>query len=730
MIQGEHNSDERKSRLTQFCRKNRLDDPGLQQTLSQLICPDANQSTTLDADQRGQQLDALAELVGHFSQQQPLILVVEDLHWIDASTREFVQRLIYRCHSGRLAMVATTRDCPDWLTPQLAESAHIRLEPMAETDSSTLIDQLSQSQPLDSKTKRRIIEHSQGSPLYLEELTRTVLEMGFKSQHEMGSTSEHTEIPLPTTLQDSLRARLDQLGPDAVVAQFMAVLGRRFSQSLLLNCAPFDEQQLYRTLAQLQQQQILIRHQGSGDPVFEFRHMLLRQSAYESILNSERKRYHRHIADRIQTRLPHLVRSSPQLLASHYTQAEAPRQAIDYHRQAAAQAVNDWAHQEAANQLQKALTLSHQLADEKARRQTELQLLLELSGSLRLLERADEGIALLERALLLAEQIGDDRALAQIHNLYGNLCFGRSDAEACRQHHRQAIEHARQSNAIEHQAKALSGLGDAHLLDGTLLSAHNAYDACIEHCQHHQLDAPIAINLTLRGHIRLYLNRLDESANDIEQAIALAQQRQDLRTEMISRGSCLAKTLCEQGRYSEADKQLIQALQQARKLQIPRFETLYLLFQIRTKRFLDQSPETLNALALQAIELARRQAFHYNGAIVFGAAALVSRDLNELQRRLEQGAELLTEQAASQNFLWFLRDAIEVCLRWSLFDQARAYADRLATHTHKEPAPWSDLYIELAQHAEADSAVRERLADSYQAQGMVAAAQLLRTLGG
>ena len=686
------------------------------------------------AEQRVATREAFIELIRVCSQNKPMLIAVEDAHWIDSSTEEFLASLAQQIEQMPVVLIITSRTPLTLLPAQGVPLVRLPLPPLPEPVLSQLVDAIAADRELPDSIRQQILQRCDGSPLYVEELTKTVIEQQL-SAAESGKSSplgadENPVFQVPSSLHDSLRSRLDRLGETKETAQFVSVLGRQFSYRLILATTPFSVSATDQALADLIAADLLVCT-GSGDRRgYAFRHMMLQEVAYQSLLNRTRRGHHRRIATAIREQFADMVVSAPEVIALHYEAAGMIEQAVAHWQQAGRNASAAWAHVEAVNNYSRAIRLlelpSNQVGEGVSPpaelQRIELALRLDLVRSLRILERIAEGLEQLQLAERIALRLQHQQALAEIYNLTGNLYFSRGDIDGCLSNHQAAIDAARESCSVVGEIQALSGIGDANLLLGHAATAENAFDRCVTLCRRQplavderqteassdfsnvcndpspmSLDRYVAPNLSLRGHVRLYLNRLQESEQDVLEAIALATLNQDLRTEMVARGSCLAKTLCESGRFQDAREHSKQALEVARKLGVLRFEALYLLFVARSYYNSDSSKLAVE-YADQAIDIARSTGFLYVGAIAYGIKALVMKQgQKERLQVLAAGEELLASNTMSQNYFWFLRDAIEVSLIEQSWQQAGHYADLLQQYTKRQPLPWSDCYIEIAR---------------------------------
>lgn len=724
------NSNSKPSRLLALLQAQGIEDQVLQQRLmATLLSGGSSPANVPSEDQRSATCAAFIEVVRQFCRRKPMLIAVEDVHWIDSSTAEFLSQLALQLRQLPVVLVLTSRTPLAWLPQQLPSLVQLQLAPLPDRVLSELIDAIDDQNRISDSIRRQILQRSDGSPLYVEELVKSVLEQQqeqTQADEEQGSQGGSgglnpdrvSAITVPASLHDSLRARLDRLGAAKDVAQFVAVLGRQFSYRLIRASCPFDPEQIEQALSALVAAQLLIVT-GTGERSgFAFRHTMLQEVAYQSLLNRTRRLHHRRIAEAIGQHFAEMVATTPEVIASHHEAAGDTDLAIQYWHQAGLNAAASWAHAEAVNHITRAIGLLEPLSPAQRssaeRLAVELKLRIDLVRSLRIIERGADGLEQLRLALVIAQQLQCDHEQAVIHNLAGNLRFSKGDIDGCLASHRAAIGSARAAGSVVDEVQALSGLGDANLLRGRAITAENAFDRCLQlyrslpESEQAESGRIIAPNLSLRGHLRLYLNRLAESEQDVCEAIELAVQTQDRRAEMVARGSCLAKTLCEQGRYADARQHLQRALEIAQEMGVLRFESLYLLFIARTccqssepdteaQEESAEQPVSALALAEQAIEIAGRIDFGYVGAIAYGAKALALQDPQQRMDALLQGERRLASNNLSQNYFWFLRDAIEVSLVDSHWDQAQHYADLLQDYTAEQPLPWSDCYIDIAR---------------------------------
>ena len=328
--------------------------------------------------QRQKNLTAAAlirQLLG-LAQTQPMLFVFEDVHWIDPTTLELLNRVIEPINKARVLFLVTFR--PEFFPPWLDQSnvTMLRLNRLGRDQARAIVVDIAGDKGLPADIYEQIISKTDGVPLFVEELTKTVLESAelddAGDQHlKVGALSPSA---IPTTLYDSLMARLDRLAPIKEIAQIAAVLGREFSYGLLASVAPASEPLLRGALAQLTAAELIFGRGEPPDATYVFKHALVQDAAYASLLRGRRQQLHSQIADVLKDKFPDTVETQPELIAHHLAQAGLGRQAIDYLRKAGQRAIERSANEEAIGHLERALELLQQLPDNSEHRQLALEL--------------------------------------------------------------------------------------------------------------------------------------------------------------------------------------------------------------------------------------------------------------------------------------------------------------------------------------------------------------------
>jgi predicted ATPase len=272
--------------------------------------------------------------------------------------------------------------------------------------------------PVPTEVLAQVVAKTDGIPLFVEELVKTILEAGLV-QEDAGRyvlTGPLPPLAIPATLQDALMARLDRLAVVKDVAQLSAVLGREFPYELLLAVARLDEMTLQQALAQLVGAELLYQRGVPSQATYIFKHALIQDTAYQSLLRSTRQQYHQRIAQVLTTRFPETVERQPEVAAHHYTEAGLNNEAIDYWQRAGQQALQRSAYAEAMSHLTRALDLLTTLPESRARSQQELVVQMTLGIALRATkgQAAPEVEQLYTHAYELCERVGEPLQLFRV----------------------------------------------------------------------------------------------------------------------------------------------------------------------------------------------------------------------------------------------------------------------------------------------------------------------------
>ncbi|MBI3250100.1 MAG: AAA family ATPase [Deltaproteobacteria bacterium] len=300
----------------------------------------------------------------------------EDLHWADPSTLEFLQLLIEQVPTARLYVLLTFR--PEFISPWGARShlSYLTLNRLGRNQISHMVENVASGKTLRADLLQQIIAKTDGVPLFVEELTKSVIE-------SVGAThASPQQLAIPATLHDSLMARLDRLGPAREIAQLGAVIGREFSYELIHALSPLAEDDLQKSLNRLLEAELIHQRGLLPQARYIFKHALVQDAAYQSLLKSTRQQYHQQIAQVLEERFAEIKATQPELLAHHYTEAGLIEQAIPYWQQAGQQAAQRSANTEAFSHLTKGLKLLQTTPDSSDHVRQEITLQLALGNIL------------------------------------------------------------------------------------------------------------------------------------------------------------------------------------------------------------------------------------------------------------------------------------------------------------------------------------------------------------
>jgi class 3 adenylate cyclase/predicted ATPase len=330
--------------------------------------------------QKQRTIEIVLDLLRAQATARPLLLLVEDLHWIDASSLELLTLLVDQVATASICVLLTAR--PTFHPPWAARShtTHVTLARLPRRQTEQMVLGVAANRPLPADVLQHVVTGSDGVPLFAEELTKTILESGLlrdrDGRYEL--TAPLGSLAIPATLHDSLMARLDRLPEAKPVAQLAATIGREFSYALLRAVSPLSEAALTQELARLVDAELLYQRGLPPSAQYTFKHALIQEAAYQSLLRSTRQQSHRRIVGVLAEQFPEIGESHPELMAHHYSEAGLVAEAIPYWQRAGESAVRRSAHSEATAHLQRGLALVSALPPSPERARLELGLLMAL----------------------------------------------------------------------------------------------------------------------------------------------------------------------------------------------------------------------------------------------------------------------------------------------------------------------------------------------------------------
>jgi predicted ATPase len=330
------------------------------------LSPQRKKQTTLDALIR--QLEGLAR-------QQPVVMVFEDAHWIDSTSRELLDLIVERVRSLPVLLIVTFRPefQPPWTgQPQVTMLALNRLD---RHDRTALVAQLAGGKALPNEVVDQIAERTDGVPLFVEELTKSVLESGLLREETDHFVLDGALRPfaIPTSLHDSLMARLDRLASVRLVAQIGAAIGREFPYTLMHAVSHLPENELQAALGRLVASELVLQRGTPPDAIYSFKHALVQDAAHSSLLRNARRQLHAQIAEALEAHSPELMDSQPELLARHYAEAGLVEKSVACWNKASQRSTGRSAMAEAVAQLHNGLDQLELLPDTPERQERELE---------------------------------------------------------------------------------------------------------------------------------------------------------------------------------------------------------------------------------------------------------------------------------------------------------------------------------------------------------------------
>jgi class 3 adenylate cyclase/predicted ATPase len=345
---------------------------------------------------------AIVHQLSRLAEQKPVLFVLEDAHWIDPTTQELVTRVIDSIASICVLVLITAR--PEFLSPWTGRDhvTSLALSRLSKTQCAELIAGVATAGMLKPALVEDIVAKTDGVPLFIEELTKAIIE---------SATPDRPAVP--ATLQDSLMARLDRLGPAKEIAQVAAVIGQQFSQALLEMVASASAADIATGIARLVDAGLAFPQSRASEPSYSFKHALLRDVAYDNLLRGRRQQIHERVARALEEHFPAVAEGEPELLAQHFAQAGLADLACTYYERAGDRAAARSNFAEAVAHFTAGITEAGQLTEGPDRSQRELALLLKLGPALSIMKgmQSPEMEEVYRRAHRIGTILGDETGL-------------------------------------------------------------------------------------------------------------------------------------------------------------------------------------------------------------------------------------------------------------------------------------------------------------------------------
>ncbi len=643
---------------------------------------------------RGKQR-VLADLIMAVSRRRAALLVVEDVHWADPLTLGHLAEITAAVRDSPAVLVMTTRVEGDPLDSAWRSKAQgsslvtIDLGPLRRDEAIELAGGLMDAT---QSTVLRCVERAEGNPLFLEQLLR--------------NAEESEDEAVPRSIQSLVLARMDRLrAHDKEALQAASVIGQRFALDLLRHLLD-DPHYACASLID----QWLIRPEGEA---YLFAHALIQEGVYSTLLRKRARALHRRAAGWFSER-------DAALKAEHLDRAEDPA-APDAYLDAAKEYAERYHYERAKRLIERGLAIATAAVDKFALTCAQGQILhdlgsidlsilaygealemaqddtgrcrvwLGLAAGMRITDRYDEALAVLDQAEAVARRHGLVRERAEIHHIRGNLYFPLGKIDGCLEQHELARKHARAASALEDEAHALGGLGDAYYMRGRMITAFDHFNRCVELCRKRGFGRIEVANLPMRGHSRLYKNELNGALEDGFAAAEVASKVSHHRAEIIAR-LVIQNTYECMGDWNGLEEQARGSLELVRHLGARRFEPQCLDqigLVLATRGHVAEALEFVK----EAMSICRETGAAFMGPWILGTLSMLSEDPTTRRKARVEAERILRSGAVSHCYLWFYRKAIEACLAHGDWNGVEWYAAALERYTRPEPLPWSDFFI-------------------------------------
>ncbi|MCG8418383.1 MAG: protein kinase [Proteobacteria bacterium] len=651
---------------------------------------------------RRQAVESLRELLGRLACTRPVIIRIEDLHWADCESFELLAGLLAAPPPAGLLVLATMHSpesgayCAkrDELFTRLDEAGvycQIELGPLLPEEERELMKRVCRRHRVQLPTGERLWREVAGHPMLLTELTRFVREAPDQLA-DMGQLA----------LIDVIWRRIEYLPRVArILLEVVAVAGEPIPLAVLAEAANLADNARERALAVLRIARLVQRisysdeeqpSQGSWqEPSQEQWIDVYHSKVSEAMISHLPARRIRSLHAQLARCLELWQGASVASLAHHWLGAGDQRRAVPHLLMAAGAAADQLAIDRAAELYRTALDHMTNGPGDVELETWRCRAMIGLAACLRIQERNDEALTLLDRAEVLGTKHGLYAELAQLHYWRGNLLFPTGDAKGCLSEHRKATLFASKSDSLEWKALALGGMGDAYIADGRMLSAYRHLTQCIDLCHQHGFSSIEVANLPVMGWSCFYQNHVREAARYCRDGIRGAIRTGHRRAEAMAR-AWLGMILTEMGQLKPARAEVERAMLLATELGMQRF--LVGMGQILVKnRFLAGQISEARDLMADLNELAGPGPDHFTGPWRFSNLALLTNDPEARYRALAAGQELLEWGAAGFNALFFCRDAVDLAFGLGNADETERYTDLLERFTSPEPTPWSRFMV-------------------------------------
>ncbi|WP_415235488.1 adenylate/guanylate cyclase domain-containing protein [Sneathiella sp.] len=510
-------------------------------------------------------MDAIVNQLRKCAQSQPVLFVLEDAHWIDPTTETLILEIMPFLKDLPILMIVSHR--PDYTPPSSSETPTtvINLKRLGLEHCRKIASRLG-GNVLKPKVIEEVAKRAEGIPLYVEEMTRSLLDNGSKTEK------------IPISLQASLIARLDRLAEGKIVAQIGAVIGREFSGTLIEMLVPMYKEDIQHTLRLLVRSGLVTEHQHGGDVHYVFKHALIQNAAYEALLRSKRLTYHSQIADVYIRDYPEVISDYPQQIAHHLSKAHRPVEAADYWMLAGKRAAERSEQQEAVFNLEKALRELKYFTVDVQQDEYELGIRLALGASLLAIhgwsasdvkENYDKAATLGKKVGTVHQRVAASHGLANVFFLNGKINDARTLAD---QELETAIEQNDQTLLMGgHRSVGMCGFfaGDFRYAADHLSQAISLYDRKLHSVQaFDQGTDPNVIAVSVRSWANWFLGKNGEANKQMKEAVAFADRLNHPFSTAYAKS--IASSVCQTDQnYQQAQEYASEAREIAAEFSFP-----------------------------------------------------------------------------------------------------------------------------------------------------------------
>ena len=663
----------------------------LPQSLEDRAIYDAMDNATRNDGKR----TVVASLLRRVSTNTPVVVIVEDVHWVDPLTLTHLARIAATAADSPVLLVMTSRVGGDPLDQSWRSTTGgcpvvtVDLGPLRMEDALKLASTFFN---VTSQFALGCVQRAEGNPLFLEQLLRNV--------------EEHGDEDVPGSIQSLVLARMDRLSlADKQALQAASVLGQRFSLDALRHLIEHPQYTCFGLISRN-----LVRPEGDG---YLFAHAVVQEAVHSSLLSARRAELHRAAAawydehDPV-LRAKHLDRANdPDAAAAYLDAAEAQTAVLHFETALGLTGRGIELAEDPATKCDLMCLRGDALRDTGATEESiaEFQTALVstiddvrrcrawigIAEGLRVADRHQPALEVLDKAEAAATRHGLLSECARIHYLWGNVYFPLGKIDRCLEEHEKALGFARKAGSTEGEALALSGLGDAHYLRGHMRTACEQFRACVDVCREHGYGRIEVANRHMVGWCRVHLMEFSEALEDALESARMAAEVSHHRAELL--GLMLASRVeLDSGHFVEAQEYLERGLELARKTSASNFEAQTLILFASLNAVQGRISDARD-FAQRAVGLVREVGMTFIGPAVLSVWAALTEDPGERKRALEEAESILDSGCVAHNHFWFAQTAIDPALAIGKWDEAGRYATRLEVYTREQPLAWPDFII-------------------------------------